>query len=262
MLDGRYIILITLSGGILALLLAIVSSNVIAIITSSLLLTLSFVLWKYGYIFMPSVFKTLNISERIGDYEIPPSHDVIVKKVGSNYYATVYYTAQIPESITEMDRDERGLFIEYFERAITSVKSIVKFAVLVRNIDLSEAIDEIKAKRSWCETKKAHLQASDDPTKEADIARLEREIAMWNRQLERLTSGEKPMEVVCYMMTTAKGATKEEAILKARAQGKEVQSVVGNALNVEVRKVVGEDIKRLLEWEYFIPVDENEFKMI
>ncbi|MCD6279436.1 hypothetical protein J7J26_01525 [Candidatus Micrarchaeota archaeon] len=261
-MNGKTITFITLAGGGIALLLAIFTFNVVAISITSVLLFLTFILWKYGYVVMPSVFKMIGLSERFGQYEIPPSQDIIVKKSGQDYYASVFYVAIIPESITEMNTEQRGLFAEYFERAISSVKSIVKFSVLVRNINLSDAIDEIKAKRSWCETKRAQLVASNDSTKEADVMRLNREITMWNRQLERLTSGEKPMEVVCYMMTTAKGTTKEEAIIRAKSQGNEVKSVVGNALNVEVHQLIGEDMKRIFEWETFIPASETEFSNI
>ena len=192
-LTSKRVSTFVLFGGGIALLISIFTMNLIAIIVCAFALTLSLLLWKYGFIVMPMVFKLAKVVEVRGDYEIPPSQNCVIKKIGNNYYASMFLGAKITESITEKNKDEKTTFVEYFERAISSVKSIAKFSVIVHNIDMSEAIDEIKAKRSWCETKKSQVLGSDDKNKEADAARLEREIIMWNRQLERLSSGEKPM---------------------------------------------------------------------
>ena len=259
-LTSKRISMFVLFGGGIALLISIFTMNPIVIVVCAIALLLSLLLWKYGYIVMPAIFKMARIVEVRGEYEIPPSQNCIIKKVGNNYFASMFLGAKITESVTEKSKDEKLVFVEYFERAISSVKSIAKFSVIVHNVDMSEAIDEIKAKRSWCETKKAQLLASEDKNKEAEIARLDREIIMWNRQLERLSSGEKPMEVVSYIMTTAKGLSRDEAINKAKAQALEIKSVVSNALNVEVFNLFGEDMKKCFEWEFFVPSSSSEFK--
>ena len=68
-MNGKTITFITLAGGGIALLLAIFTFNVVAISVTSVLLFLTFILWKYGYVVMPSVFKVIGLSERFGQYE-------------------------------------------------------------------------------------------------------------------------------------------------------------------------------------------------
>jgi hypothetical protein len=88
--------------------------------------------------------------------------------------------------------------------------------------------------------------------------RLEREIGMWNRQYEKLTSGEKPLEMVFYLSTTASGMTKEEAITRARTQADELSVVVGSALSCEIDVLRGEEMKKCFWWDFFGPTDSDE----
>jgi hypothetical protein len=74
-----------------------------------------------------------------------------------------------------------------------------------------------------------------------------------------LRGGEKPVEVICYLMTTADGASKEEAVGRAKSQAREVRSAMGNALNAEVVPLAGEDMLKCFEWERILPASQEEF---
>ncbi|MCD6227523.1 hypothetical protein J7J90_03455 [Candidatus Micrarchaeota archaeon] len=224
-----------------------------------ILVLIALALWKFGYLFTPILGGVIRSDIQIGKYEILPSLDGIYRKANGQYYVSKFLTANIYESTTEKTESQKGLMMEYFERAITSFKYPVKISMLVRNIDLTKKLEELRAERSRLETRKGHL-ANDNPQKNApQISIIDRKIAMVNKELERLTTGDKPMEVVSLIMITAKGAGIDEAKMKAEAHAKEVQAVVGNALGVEVLPLRGNEMLKAFDFQFFIPSDSGEF---
>jgi hypothetical protein len=256
-LNNKNVTLTSLLLGILSLSAAMAFASPIPIILSSFFFFSTLLLWKYGYLIVPAVLGITNVVEVREGYEIPPSQDCLLKKMGGRYYASMFMGARIYESVSEKSQAGKALFMEGFERAISGVKSVTKFCVMTSNIDLSSFVDGIKEKRGFAEEKRSRLISTGEGHN-PEVTRLEREIAMWNKQLERLDGGERPMEVVSYLMTTASGGTREEAVGKVRSQAKEIRSVVGNALNAEVVPLAGEDMKKCFEWEFTMPATRGE----
>ena len=126
---------------------------------------------------------------------------------------------------------------------------------MVSPLPLQGELEEMRAKRSIAESRLEKLGAAGK--RGADAARLEREIAMWGRQIERLSSGETPLEVLFYLSTTASGMSKEEAMSRARAQAEELGVVAGSALSCEIRLLKGEEMKRCFWWDFFGPSDRE-----
>ena len=91
------------------------------------------------------------------------------------------------------------------------------------------------------------------------MTRLQREIESYNGQLEKVQSGERPVNCVNYVMTTAANPSREDAIAKARVQANEIKALIGSALNVSVIPAVGDDMKKCFEWEYALP-EKKEFE--
>jgi hypothetical protein len=259
-LTNRNATLAALSAGALCVVLAFITGSPVAIVAASFLFLCSLVLWKYGYLVMPWLFKNANIVELRSGHEIPASQDVVLKKGDGRYYASVFLAARISDSMTEKDRESKSLYMEYFERAISSIRFPVKFCAMTAGLDISSFSDEIKGRRSLAETRKARILSSGDQAQMPEVARLDREIAMWDRQLERLNSEERPMEVLCYLMTTASGAGREEATARARAQASEVRSAIGNALNVEIAPLAGEEMRKCFDWELAMPASLDEMR--
>ncbi|MFH1447724.1 MAG: hypothetical protein ABIG39_02575 [Candidatus Micrarchaeota archaeon] len=217
----------------------------------------SFAIFKYGYILVPLLTKGLRIIEIRDGYEFPPGQEAIVKKVGSSYYASTYLYVRIYESVTDKTMDENQLYSEYFERAISSVSFVVKFSMMVYVKDLSKHRERIETKRAEAQLRLAREKEKPEP----DVLRIdkfEREVSMWDSQLARIASGVKPMGAICYLMTTAKGVSKEAAIAASLNQANELRATISNALNTEVSLVNGEEMRKCFEWEFFLPTDEKD----
>ncbi|MGV8176963.1 MAG: hypothetical protein ACP5NX_04130 [Candidatus Bilamarchaeaceae archaeon] len=216
---------------------------------------------KYGYTLFPYVTGAAKMSAYVKeDYKIPPSQDVVVKK-GSNglYYASVFLGMKIFESASEKSLDENVAYNQFFERAISNLKYVTKIGYILY-------VEDITEKRRTIETKKAEAQlrlSREREKAEPDVLKLdkyEREIGLWEMQLNKLTKGIKPMGVLMYAMTTSVGVSEEGAVASAKAQGRELKTLLDNALNVDSELLTAEQMLRCFDWEFALPTTPQELE--
>ncbi len=257
-LNNKTFAYLSLIIGAVASIVGFLSGNPLFGIVAAFFVFAGAVFWKVGYLFVPALTKRMRIVEFRDNYEIPPGQDVIVKRSGGKYHASSFMQVLVYDSVTEKSEEDKALLVEYFERAISNMRNVIKLGIITSVVDVSKYTNELKGKRSELETQKARIANSEGSANEADMVRLEREITAINRQLDRLTKGERPMEVISYAMTTASSHSKEDAIAKVKNQAKEMSSIISNSLNVEVLPLVGEDMKKCFEWEYAIPSTRGE----
>lgn len=214
---------------------------------------LSILFMRYGYIVVPMLtqFGKVVIMTDTG-YEIPSTQDVIVKNKEGLYYASVFLGIRVYESATEKTNEENLAYNEYFERAISSLKYVVKIAYMLYVEDITEKRRTIEAKRAEAQLRLARERERQEPDV-LKIDRYDKEVNTWDVQLAKLTKGVKPMGVLAYAMTTAVDASKEGAIVSAKAQAKELRTTLANTLNVEVDWLTADEMMRCFEWEKFFP---------
>lgn len=256
MFINRAITIASLLGGILAIVISLLYGNPIFPITAAVFFFLTFLLWKYGYILIPFFTRATNIVEVHDAYEVPPSRDYIIKKSESGYYATKFLEVRFYESSMDKSAEDKKTMFESFEKAISSLKYIVKITLMISTLDLSKHIDEIKTKRGTVEARKA---------KETKLAadesmRMDRELAYWNRLLDRITQGERPVEIIAFATTTAFGLTRDEALSRVSRQAKELKTILSSSLGCDVRELSDLEMLKCFEWEYFFPTTQEEVK--
>jgi hypothetical protein len=72
------------------------------------------------------------------------------------------------------------------------------------------------------------------------------------------------MGIIAYCMTSSKGVSRESAIAEAKAQARELKTLLSNALNVEVDQLTADEMLKCFEWERFFPSSgqDIESKMV
>jgi len=253
---NRAVTMVSLVGGVLSIIISLVSGEMLFPLIAAMFFTLSLLLWKYGYIIIPVFTRATNVIEVHGGYEVPSTRDYIVKKNDSGYYASKFLEVKFYESSMEKDTGGKRAMFESFEKAISSLKYIVKISLMISTLDLSKHIDEIKTKRSTVEAKKAKgtkLAAN-------EALRMDRELAYWNRLLDRITQGERPVEVIAFASTTAFGLTRDEALSRVSRQAKELRTILSSSLGCEVRDLKDVEMLKCFEWDYFYPTTREEIK--
>jgi len=256
MLLNRVITVAALVGGVLCIILSLFYGNPLWPVIGAVCFTVSLAFWKYGYLILPAITKATNIVEMHSGYEVPPSRDFIIRKTNEGYYATKFLEINFYESSMDKDTEEKRLMFESFEKAVSSLKYIVKISFMISTLDLSGHIDDIKTKRSIVETKKS---------KEARIApdeamRMDRELAYWNRLLERITQGERPVEIIAFASTTAFGLTRDEATSRVSRQAKELKTILSSSLGCDIRELTDLEMIHCFDWDFFAPTTSEEIK--
>lgn len=255
MIANRLVTFAALGGGIVSLLFSFVSGQVVFALLSSVFFAGSLLVWKYGYLLIPVFTSAAKIVEVRGGYNIPPTRDCITKRMAGGYYASKFLEIKFYESMIDKDAEDKSALIESFEKALASLKNVLKISLMVSAVDLTRQIDKIKAKRSAAESRRRQL-----PPNSEELVRIDREIAMWNRQLERITHGDRPLELIAFAQTTAFGVTREEAVSKARRQSKEARTIISSTLGADVSELLDTDMIRCFEWSYFIPADTEQIR--
>jgi len=226
---------------------------------AAFMVMLSGAIYKYGYILIPLLTRFARIVEvHDAGFELPPGQEAILKKIGDMYYASMFLLVRIYESASEKTPEENMAYTEYFERAISSVKYVTKFAMMVYVKDMRKYRERIETKRAEAQLRLSRERDKPEPDV-LKVDRYEREVTMYDGMLGRIAGGVKPMGVVSYVMTTATGVTKESAIAAARNQANELKATIGNAMNTPVELLTGEEMRRCYEWELFLPPTQGEF---
>ncbi|MBI5227344.1 hypothetical protein HY988_02035 [Candidatus Micrarchaeota archaeon] len=252
---NRAITMACLAGGVISVLLSLIFSPFLAIV-SAVFFAFTLFTWKYGYLFVPMITKATRVVEMHDGYEVPPSRDCIVKKSSDGYFVSKFLEIRFYESSMDKNNEEKKLMFESFEKAVSSLKYIVKITMMINTLDLSNHVDEIKTKRSTAETKKGReLRMSRD-----DAMRVDREIAYWNRLLERITQGERPVEMISFASTTAFGLTRDEALSRASRQAKELKTILSSSLGSDVSELSDLDMIKCFQWDFFSPTTQEEIK--
>jgi len=255
MFVSRAITISALIGGVIALAATVVYGNGYLALAAAFLFTLSIALWKYGYILIPMLTRAANVIEVRGGYEVPPGRDHIIKKTPSGYYATKFLEIKFYESSMDKSETEKTTMLESFEKAIAALKYVVKISLLISSVELSREIEDIKTKRSAAEARKAKGGASSD-----EMVRLDREIAMWSRLLDRITRGERPIELIAFASTTSFGITRDEAVARVSRQAQELRTILSSSLGCDIVELSDLDMLRCFEWEQFYPTSQEEIK--
>lgn len=253
----RYFAYATIGAGLLILIIAfstpVMPFKTVATILAAFMVPMSFVLWKWGYLLIPYFTKRMNIIEvHDGGWELTPAQDAIVKKIGDSYYASVFLHVKMYKSTTERSAEENVLYTEAFERAITQIKYPIKISTVLFAKEISKYREDLETKRYEAQLK---LQREREKP-EADVItldRLEKEVAMYEAQLTRIATGERPMGLIAFAMTTGVGVTKDAAVAVAKNQAAEIKTLLANALNVEIMYLYGEDMRKCYEMEMMIP---------
>lgn len=246
-----------LGGGALCILLSYYAGQPLLLALSALCFLVSIALWRFGYVLLPLLTGATRTALAGDGHEIPPSHDVVVKRTSQGYYATRYLGLELRESARNAGEAGRGALMETFERAISSTRFTLKISLLVCPLALDDYTQKLEEKRSLLEHRRSQLAGA---RQDDERARLEREIAALSGQLQAIGGGQRPMQVLAYAATTAFGLTREEALSRSKAQAQEAATLLSTSLDCSVHPLAGPDLMRAFDWEKAHPPSRAELE--
>jgi len=254
--NNRNMAYICIAGAGAALIASLIFQSPIFASLSAACFLLALSIWKYGYVIWPWFTSIAGISPGTAQARLTAPQDALVTRRGPSYFASVFLSVRLNDSSTDKDPPKRALLMEYFERAISSVRYPVKISLLISPLDTSAVSDELRAKRSAAEVHHARALSS-GKSHLADAARLKRQISSIDAILSKLSSGEQPMDISAYIMASAQGASEQEAISMARSRAGEIKAAFGTALNAEITQLAGEELLRCILLEHALPNSQD-----
>jgi hypothetical protein len=224
-----------------------------ALIATTIILLLCFA----DYLVFPSFTRLFGVNIiPYKNYVIPKDQDSVVKYVNNNYYATGFVTANIYNYIfsaesVEDDDDTLVLAPEKWEKATMNLHFPFKFHLISAAEDIQNYRDELETKRGLYEFQFSRESTNTTPNP-MGLEAIQRQIRVVQARIDRLGSGEKPVNSVMYIESTAAGITEKDARDALTKQLTELVTVF-NVFDLNMIRVYGRELYLLHKMNYLIP---------
>ncbi|MBI2444784.1 hypothetical protein HYV43_00140 [Candidatus Micrarchaeota archaeon] len=248
--NARHVTLAGLAAGLLCLVLALVAANVWLAAFSVLFLFLTLVVQRFGGVLLPFVLKGVRVVETRGGWQL--DRDVVVAQDGERFVASAFLEADVHFSPSCHPHDASVSYGGAFEKALCGLAFPAQFGLLVYPVDLEKYREGVLTMRLEAELAMNRIRQSPKPDAVA-LAAQERKRIMCGRLLQQLSAGQRPLDAAYFVSTAAEGTSFEQAAEKARWQARELRAVLAHALNVSVRPMEGDDLRRCVDWKAAIP---------
>lgn len=206
----------------------------------------------YSYLIVPILKQRrrhIVLSDQV-PYSLASTGDCIVSKRGEDFIATAYINIPMYVSATEMTDEERQRFSAQISRLVSVNKEPVRFSSVLRVMDKDDYLKKIKELIGVAENDENVAVQKND---ELEIGRARGKLSMWKKILDHIGS-KSSMELVTFATVSATGGKEYEAITIAQQKAKELMNGIGTILGVTPNIIVGNEILKLVEPEYLIPL--------
>jgi hypothetical protein len=215
------------------------------------------------YLLVSMVFGALGITfEPAQGYKIVKDQNAVIKDVNGLFYATGYVTANLfaySFRLETIDAEENTKLVnspDVWEKAVMNIGFPFKFHVLSMGLDVQKVRDELEGKRSYQEFQLSRtLQSSS--ANEVTITNIQRKINILQREIDRISQGEKPIATTMYIETTAIGVS-EKASLDALAQQINGIQIAFSSMDVDLTRIMGRELYTLFKFNFALPTSFEE----
>ncbi len=228
------------------------------VILSILAILLVFIINYADFLLFPLFTHLLRIKIiPTKDYYIPPTNDCVIKYVNGLYYAVGYLTANIYNYVFNIEKVEEGMeealaeAPNTWERIVQNIKFPFKYHFITYAEDIQKYRDELEAKRGMLEFQLSKEMESQNPS-QLTIEDLQRRINIIQARIDRLSSGERPINAIMYIETEAVGVSEKDARDQLTSQLDHLTTLFGG-FDVSITRIVGRELYLLFKYGYFLP---------
>lgn len=269
MVDVESIIYLAITA-IVALVLIITSTAFgpfsLVIVALAILAMVAILMINYvDFIVFPAFMKLLKITiVPANKYTISVTQDAMVKYVNSTYYATGYLTGNIynyaftSEQSVQSETELSGA-VDRWERVAMNIDFPFKFNVIAMPENVQKFRDELEGQRGYVAYQISHEMNATTPNQMA-IEQLQQKMDLLQARMDRISEGERPLNTIMYIESTAVGVSEKEAIDALSAQLNQLQTVF-NAFDLNIFRISGREVHFLHELDYRIPTEAELAKL-
>ena len=194
-------------------------------------------------------------------YYMPKSSSSVVKYVNGLYYAVGYLTANVysfvftAESIDQEEEQKLSEAPDKWERIVMSAGFPFRFNILSMTEDVQRYREELQGIRGTFEFRLSKEEGSSQPS-QLTIDEINKKIAIVDARINRLSAGERPVDAVMYIESTAVGVSEKEAEDALTNQLNHLQTLF-NSFDLSINRVVGREVYHLFTYNYALPDHES-----
>ena len=227
--------------------------GIFAVITIAIILMINYI----DFMIFPEVTKLLGIKIQLSkDYYCPKEQNSIVKYTDGIYYATGYLTANLynyifrAESVEQSDEQEMILAPDKWERIVMNVDFPFKFNVITNTKDIQKYREDLEGDRGFLEFQISRETNSGTPN-QMTITELQRKINVLQAKIDRMSSGELPLNTIMYIETTAVGISEKDATDSLTNQLNRLETVF-HTFDLNIIRIAGREIHTLHKLNYLL----------
>ncbi len=230
----------------------------IAFLLSIFAIIMIFILNYADFILFPVFTAMFGIKiVPVKNYYIPKGSSCVIKYINGIYYATGYLTANIykyvfaAENVDENEATKLSEGPDKWERIVMNAGFPFRFNVVSIAEDVQRYRDDLEGRRGTLEFQLSKEMSSSAPN-ELTIQDLQRKMNIIDARIDRLSGGERPVDSVMYIDSTAVGVSEKEAVDALTNQLNHLQTLF-SAFDLSITRVVGRELYHLFTYNYTIP---------
>ncbi len=188
-----------------------------------------------------------------GRSKIPKTQDVIIKSVNGIYYATGYLTGNIYGYVftSEQTQDDQTVLAgatDRWERIVMNADFPFKINVVAVPESIQKYRDELDGQRGFLEFQLSREVNGSNPNQMV-VEELQRKLGILQAKMERISAGERPLNTIMYIESTAVGISEKEAIDNLSGQLSQLQTLF-NSFDLSISRIVGRELYYLNTLNY------------
>lgn len=193
-------------------------------------------------------------------YYIPKHSDSIIKLTNGIYYATGFLTANVynyvfaVENVDETEEAKLSQGPDKWERIVMNAGFPFRFNIVSVAEDIQKYREELEGKRGTLEfqvSKELNMEKPDQMT----IQDLQRKMSILDARINRLSGGERPLNALMYIESTAVGVSEKEAVDALTNQLNHLETLF-NSFDLSITRVIGRELYYLFMFNYMLPDKE------
>ncbi len=209
------------------------------------------------FLLFPAITKMLGISVLLSKSDTAPKEqNRVVRYSNGLYYATGYLTANIfkytfqEEAIVGQDDQVMADAPGKWERIVMNVDFPFKFNVISNPKDIQKYREDLEGRRGFLEFQISKESQRDSPNA-MTLQELQRKMNIMQVRIDRISSGELPLNSIMYVETTAVGVSDKAAADALSNQLSRLQTMF-NAMDLGVTRVTGREVHTLYKLNYVL----------
>ncbi len=227
--------------------------GLLAVVTLVIILVLNYA----DFMLFPAIMSILRINITLSKLDtVPMEQNRIIRYTNGLYYATGYLTANIfkyvfrEEAIMGQDDQIMADAPNKWERIIMNVDFPFKFNIISNPKDIQKYREDLEGRRGFLEYQLSKESQRENPNA-MTMQEIQRKMNIIQARIDRISSGELPLNSIMYVETTAVGVSEKAAADILSNQLSRLETMF-NSMDLGVTRVTGREVHTLYKLNYVL----------